>query len=374
MKKFVIGERMRIALLASSALLLAVSCFFLYRNARPKTVTEEERLYTYTISANMGYSVRLTANDLFPEGSLPENRLYPARLTDAFICSVSAEYAATAPAAISGHYTTEVVVQGYQTISNQRQVVYEKRFPVGSGEIAEDEASSLKLTGDVEADFAAYKAVADNAMSLIGSSVRNEMQVVFSGSFSAETQHGSVTVPFSQALAIPLSGDIFSITRQAAFSKGDSIKRAYQSTVPPSASAWLPYVLMAALAASGLAALLKLSRPPLPAEYQLRAFRGIVKKHGSRMIKLQELPPKPWGRKVILADIDSLVKLSDDMQKPICYALEENGLPSEDMLFLQDGDVRYIFIMEIWRPEPLTQAALSGEAGTAPEANTTLVP
>ena len=309
-----------------------------------EAISEQNVLYKYTLSATSNYQVHVIPNMLYPEGVLGEGRLYSRRLANWADITFQAEYTGSLPAEITGSYTINAVVEGYQSTQEQNSVIYERVYPLSAAAPVTTSLSTAGIMDTIVVDLNGYKAFADQADVLIGSRPNRDIRVIFSGNFLAITEHGEVNQPFSHVVTIPLNSEIFSISNPAPFSKTDVIANTKEIGAQVDLFlAGLMFFLIAILL-SGLVILLVYARPPTTAEEYSRHFHEIRRKHGSRMIRLTDLPGG-FIQNIQMYDIESLVKVSDELQRPIGYVLDQNGLPRQGMLYVSDGVMAYILTL-----------------------------
>lgn len=332
--------------MAAAGLLFAAACCGLARNLTPESISERNILYNYDMSVSSSYEVRLVENELYPEGVLGEDRVYARSLIDRLVIDFTAEYSGNKEAPVRGNYSVVVIVEGYQTSGDSRKIIYEKSFPFAENITLNGEGGGVKITERVALDINEYKIFADRADQILNAKPGREARVVFSGAFVAETDHGEIKEPFTYSILLPLSSDLFTITKQNPIKKTDLIaenreiamQRAPVSFVLPG------LVMLAALAA--IAFLGFFVRQPTAEELYRSNFKKILRKHGSRMVRLEGPSGAPADLQLAVADLDSLIKMADELQRPVCYALNEEGLPAAGLLYVPDGQRDYLLCLK----------------------------
>ncbi len=331
--------------MAGAVILLTAAGYGLFRNLTPKVVSEKDILYSYTMAVDSGYKVSLVENELYPEKVLGEDRVYARSLIDHLSIKFTAEYIGSKTAAISGNYSAAVVVEGYQLVGDSRKVIYEKNFPLTENKVIKG-ADSVKIAEEVTVDINEYKAFADKADQILNAKPGREARVLFSGVILAKTEQGEINEPFMYSILLPLTNDLFSITKQAPITKADVIAETREIVMEPAAASFILPVTSLLIALAAIAALVFLTRPPTTEESYCSAFKGIMRKHGSRMVRLESLAAGPGDVQVTVADLDSLIKIADELQRPVCYALDEEGLPAAGLLYVPDGQRRYMLCLK----------------------------
>lgn len=72
---------------------------------------------------------------------------------------------------------------------------------------------------------------------------------------------------------------------------------------------------------------------PTEEEIREKHFKSIIRKHGNRIVKASESISMHYKTKLIITDMESMVKISDQCNIPI-FILDEGGMPKENSLFL----------------------------------------
>lgn len=339
-KKIVIQNQIRRTALIVTAVLLAASCYGIIKSLSEKTEKQENVLYKSLLKADSSYEVTLVENELYPDGVLEEGRFYARALADHLNVVFSAEFLGDKKADISGNYSIAVIVEGYQSSENSRKIIYEKRYPFVEDKKIEG-SSSVTITDEVSLNLQEYKAFADKADQILNAKPNREARIEFTGIIYAETEFGDVEEPFTYCLYFPLSSELFTVTKDAAISKNNVISEMSEKKMgsSPQFAGFYTFACFAMMIAA--AVLIFFCRPPTESEAYVLGFKAILRKYGSRMVKLKGLPPIPNDSFVLIADIDSLIKVSDERQQPVCYYPDEQGMPLDGLLYVPDHDKYY---------------------------------
>jgi len=340
-KRKVLKSSMRRALLVLSIILLAFAAYRLTVVLTPEVKTQEDILYRYTVTADGQYKVYLKPNQLYSEKFLEENRLYSNALIEYLEVGFMAEFWGTETAEVSAKYSVEGIALGYQGGTNDRKIIYEQHFPIAEPKEIIG-TTALELFETVKVTLDPYREFVNDAELILGARSSKELQVVWSGVFTAKTEFGNIEEPFSFQLSMPMVNELFQINKQEPFSKQNNISKTQEVVTEINNFSLAVAVIVLVLGLLGLAGALVFTRRPNQDENKLIVFADIVRKHGSRIIRMDTLPQ--FGGNDLrfnIADLDSLVKLSDDVQKPICFCPDKTGMPVENLMFVMDGENYY---------------------------------
>ena len=351
--KIVIATNQRFLLLI---IIVALIGFGIYRTIgvlATATVTEPNELYSYRMNADSTYVMELQphAAALYPEGKLEENMLYPNLLVSQMMLSVKADYSGSLPATIKGVYNVTAHVQGFQGSNESMKIIYEKQFPILNANLDDVQGEAASITRNIALNLEPYREFANSADIILGARPSRRLQLVFSGSFTAETEHGPVEAPFTHTVTLPISSgsELFAVTKDSPVADTGGItgqKESIQLVNPLQVVMAIFWVVLGLLAL--LFVLLK-TRTPSAVEKAKQVFYSLERKYASRMIKLTDLPVFPENKTLKLADTGSLIKVADEFQRPICYVPESDGMPRNKILYVDSGTDYYC--LELSLPE-----------------------
>lgn len=324
-------------------LLGALTCG--YRILQPGTSMVEHTDYSYSASAELSYRIKLVPNELYENEYLEEGGLYSTILTDHIEVSINASFAGSAPAETSGTYTVTGVVEGYQDTKDSKRVIYERRYPLKDGMAAKEGSGNAVIHDVIYLDMAPYRQSADQADIILGAAPARRFYLLFEGIFKTATEYGTAEEPFSLQLQIPIQsqGGLFEILKQNPLNKTGQLTSQTEVTIPVNpVIAVLTGVWAAASLGLILWILLGTRRPNEEETYNYQA-KALLRKYGSRMICLSQADSRVLSRGIEVSDVDALMLIAEEIHRPVCYSLDENGLPRDGMLYVPEGERCYIF-------------------------------
>lgn len=306
--------------------------------------------YGYSVTAE-GSAVSLLAdNDIYPDGKILMGQLCPYALTTAVTAEVSAAYHGTQEVSgLAGRYQTEVVVAGALESDTGSIPVYEKHFPLQSGDIP-TEGSGAAVTVRLALDPAVYIAAADAAATTLGTNPTRSVTLVFSGRFTARTDWGEVDEPFSWTLLLPSSRTtpLYTLTASAPTSVQRSLTTRQESRQSPAPAAAAGVIAAAFLSGGGLWIFLKLTRPLTPEETFRALRRHLLRLYGGRMVCLAERPAISPETEWLVKNLQQLAFLAEEQHLPVFYTADEEGLPRDGFFFVPCGG--WIYTTAVYPP------------------------
>lgn len=362
-RKAVLSKQSRRVCALAGCVILLLSAASLAVWLRPAKENTEQTLYSYQVSAGASYGVHLISNSLYEGQWLEEGRVYPEALTDYVQIRLQAAFQGSGPAAVSGSYQVGAVLQGYQTASEGRQVVYEKQFPLKKGEIPGTDSGQAAVDETVPIYLAPYRQFAGQAEQILHTSVARVLVVSFTGGFTADTEFGRRQQDFAYQITLPVGTGttLFEITKPDSVHKEGTITQSRESTKPVSAGKVTLSSLGCAAGILTMLFTLLFTRLPNEEEAWRAEMKRILRKYGSRMTKLEHLPGPEQQERVYVADIDSMVAMAEELRRPLFYCPGPEQLPRDGVFCLPDGERLYLF--QLKRPDTPLVVGAGAEGG-----------
>ena len=105
-------------------------------------------------------------------------------------------------------------------------------------------------------------------------------------------------------------------------------------------------VLGAVCLAAGAAVawyVLRRTRPQTPEEKYRDSLREILRKYGSRMVNIHQMPPTEGRELLKVEEISQLILLSEELQQPVLYAADFAGLAKDGLFGVLSENRWYLY-------------------------------
>ena len=330
------------ALVVTAIIIIFLCGFAIYKILTPSIEEEEVTEYSYTMSVDSDYKVYLNKNELYSGAFMEEGMVYPKSIFSWLEVNFYAEFSGSEKSDISLDYDVEVMVRGYQIKSEEKKIIYEKNFPLlaQSGLNFSDEAYIYQ---PVHLNFNEYEDYIHNAEMILMASPSSEAVLIFSGNFRAETEFGEIEEKFSHSMPLPLSQSLFTIDKPQPIKKEGSVTDIQVKEQPMENSMVILPVALIFIMVLLIGCTLLLT--VLPDEDKIRElkFKSIMRKHGSRMVRVREPVDISNNIRMVISDMESMIKISDQLNIPIFYMADTDGVPWDDGFFIPGEEVCYIY-------------------------------
>ena len=307
---------------------------------KEETATKETVIFEYSCHPSVDYTVYILPNELYPGTELEEGRYYSKRLLDYIQADFAVEYQGSDSVPVKIQYQVLATVNGYQGQAENKNIYWTKNFPLFEKKVVEIEGDSCDTTEQINFTLDEYDALAVRAKDLTGMNVTNEVIVELLGTVTTKVTKEEVTIPFSTNLEIPLLEDVFQVKK----SVGEPIK----GLVTETEEAILPvdrvkvslFAILILLCIAAIPILMFVIKEPDELAMLRKKNSGLIKNYGSRMVAMKEIPDMEFSRYYQVYSIKDMIKIADEVQKPIIYVPDENtAVRNNELLIINENSL-----------------------------------
>ncbi|MCM1990233.1 DUF5305 domain-containing protein [Oceanirhabdus seepicola] len=317
--KVSINKNLKLILIVALIILICVSSFFIFKEAKSnKTKEEKITLYTYNSGAAFNYKVHLKPNMLFKENVLDEGQIYISEFVKHIESIFTFQFNGENEADIKGDYEIKAVLEGYTGEGESLKNIWKKEFSIIDRKDfqAEDKdyfiEDKITIKLDKFQDF--IKEVSEVAK--ISSSVKFAIQAQVN--MEAETDNGIINKTYSPTMLIPLDGSYFEIGGNLKDEQNGVIDETKKISLPVNRNRIIILSIVAGICLLALIYVLFFTIPVVIDEHE-KELKKIFKNHGDRLVALNEEGLSYYGECIKVKSIDDLVRISDEVGKPIMY-------------------------------------------------------
>ena len=344
-KKLKINKLLRIILIAAVVLMFCALSFLLYREAKvPKIEEKVAKIYTYTHKSSADYKVLLKPNSLYTGDSLGEGQYYIANYVDAIQNTFNYEFKGEAPANIAGYYEIAAVVEGYTIVEKEHKTIWKKKFTlVPKTDFAVND-TILSLSETVNIKLSEYSAFAGAIAEESKVQIPLQLNVYMDVNLKADTGKGIAEAKMTPVITIPLDARYFMIAESDEKEVPGSIEETQKIQIPPDKQKIRILIYGLAVLAFMILGLTLFTEAIRKSSFTMKLDK-IFKQHGSRLVALNsELPAASLDNCSIVRSIEDLVRVADEIGKPIMYEYSEDY---RDMVhfYVLDDKRTYIYIL-----------------------------
>ncbi len=359
-----ISKNLKRAVIAfTSILIIVLSFLFYFKLTIPEFKEVKSPTYNWSSKGIINYEVFLKPNMLYATKSLQEGGVYITQFTDSIKTVFRYEFKGDRMAGIKADYYIAAVVEGYQDKKGDYagegaagtesagkneaavQVIWSKEYklvPVSRVELKDKAAA---ITRAVTLKYEDYNSFAQKVIDASKLGLQTRITVTMNVILHADTDKGPVEDKASQSIAIPLGTNSFSIAKNELFEKPGMIEEVNKVRLPLNRRLIVTYTASVSILLILLASVVFLTRSkPGKSEY-VKTLDRIFKKYGNRLAALNGVNSDDYSRCMIVRTIDDLIRISDEIQKPVLYRYDSE-YNSISWFFVYDNERMYLF--DLW--------------------------
>lgn len=346
LKKITITKVKKRILITIAIIIISLSAFSIFKILTPKTEEEVTTLYSYSMTAGGDYKVLLKENEIYNNMFMEENMIYPKSIFDKLYVNFFAEFTGSqhTESNIRLDYAIEVIVRGFQMKKEEKKIVYEKNFPLVKHYNLKYLNKAL-FNEEVSIDFTEYEDYINNVKSVLNADPSSEALLVFKGKFTSKTELGKMDEEFLYSMPLPLFESLFTIEKPAFVEKTDSITQVEVAEISPNKYLlFIPGTIIFIMLLI-ITYIMLYTIPPTEEEKLVMKFKSIMRKHGSRIVRISHFIGSSWETVLVINDIEGMIKISDEFNIPIFYIPDESGMPEENKIFIPTKEISYIYYL-----------------------------
>ena len=159
----------------------------------------------------------------------------------------------------------------------------------------------------------------------------------------AKTDYGTIRETFTPQIVIPLSEDTITIDGSLTTTQTDSLNELETSTIPADLTQRRMMPIVLAVFAIILLVVLAFTRATSELDsYAEKQLKKINKKYGEWIIETDKVPTTKNTQTIVVKAIEDLVKISEELGKPIMYHKTTSVNPGEKHTFyVFDENISY---------------------------------
>lgn len=344
-KKLKINRILRLILITAAVMIFCAVSFLLYKEAKiPKIEEKTVKLYSYIHKSSTDYKVLLKPNSLYDGNIMGEGQYYITNYVEGIKNTFNYEFKGEGTAAIKGYYEIAAVVEGYTIAEKEHITIWEKKFSLVPKTDFSVYDSTLLLSESVDIKLSEYNAFAGAIMEESKVQVPVQLNVFMDVNLKAETNKASAEVKKTPAIIIPLDARYFKIAETDEKEVPGSIEETRKIQISPDKQKIRICIYGLAALAMMTLGLIIFSEPIRKSPFTCKLDK-VFRQHGNRLVALSsELLAASLENCSIVKDIEDLVRISDEIGRPIMYEYCEDYKGMVHFYVLDDKRT-YIYIL-----------------------------
>lgn len=286
------------------------------------------------------YNVFLKPNPLYETLILDKDKLVITEFVDYIDTRFTYRYVGNKKARITGYYEIIAMVECYTKENDAEIIIWNKPYILSPGATFEkDDTDQFNINKNVSVYLNEYNNFVKTISEASKINASTRVTVFMNINIIAETADGTIEEQLSPQIVIPLATAYFKVG-VVNDDKPRTIEETVQTQLPVNYT--LVYFFTGVGSISLLMTLYMLifteGTDPDP---HVIILNKIFKNHGDRLVALRSDVSAVWDNVFEVSSIEDLVRISDDMEKPILYKYSENRYDIREF-YLFNGTEMYI--------------------------------
>lgn len=345
LKRLKINKVLRVACILVTALMLGIVSFLLYKEVMiPKIVEEKSKLYFYTNESSIDYNVLLKPNSIYSNPTLGEGQYYITNYVDELQATFHYEFTGDRAAGLKGSYEVAAVVEGYIVKDEKHITIWEKKYSLLPETDFDVKEKLLSLKESVNIKLSEYNDFAAAISEDSKVQIPMQLNVYMDVNLKADIDKDQVETKIAPTITIPLDESYFSITESDTKEEPGCIEETRNIQLPPNKQKLI--IFKCELGASLVLLLgILIFTEAVPKSPFTRQLDKIFKVYGNRLVALSsELLAASLDNCNIVRSIDDLVRVADEIGRPIMYEYSEDYKDIVHFYVLDDKRT-YLYIL-----------------------------
>lgn len=309
---------------------------------KQEQVTQEKVTYSYSNEEDVNYIVNLNSTKVYDEKSLGEDTYYLAKYIENIVITFKENFKANEETNISGHYKVEATLRGYTIEQEQKVSIWSKNYEL----VPETDLSKVAKTQEFEVpvtvDLKPYKDFLTELRDKDGINTSSELLINMTGEKVIQTPKGEVTLPILSTVTIPVDQSYFKISKATTQPQQENQKESTTVNMPMNISMFVVDGMLCVLCI-GIVILAYFYIGVLePVNQETKRRQRIFTEYGSRIIAINQIKKEDFSYFYKLLSIDDMIKLADEIERPIMYVKQEDN-EMGNTLYISDDKTLYSY-------------------------------
>ena len=319
-----------------SVVLMLAFIFLIMQEYRADHQKEElVPVYAYEDRGVVQYGVFLKPNTLYSNPSLPEGNIYITELVDHINATFEYDFKGERPAGITGSYEIIATIEGNmnntedysetgQKAGNVRTIWKKERVLVPRSGF-ETDSGLYSINKSVTIDYHEYNGLSREIIEITKLNIPTRLIASMNVNILINTANGTVEENHAQSIVVPLGTNSFEIQKNEIGNKPGSLDESITIQMPVNMRKVYGYGIGTILMLILLVFVTFFIKDKSISEHVMELNR-IFKKYGSRLVAVNTPVEESCGNNIKVKSMEDLLKLADEMSRPIIYRYSENPL------------------------------------------------
>ncbi len=289
-----------------------------------KTVENKVKLYDYTLSSDIKYNVKLKDNNIFDTNILAQDGTYISSLVDNIELNITNNIESSEIAKISCKYNVIAILKGNISEENEIKTLWSKYFKLKENVEVFGLSSKKVIEENIDVDYDLYNNIAKEINETIKVPTQNLIEIMMDIELNIETKHGLVKEKMNPTITIPVNNSFFTITSSNIDEKIGDISKTESIIIEPNFTRINIYRFLIGISIIIIVLIIIFTTNPSENDIYRREIKTVFKNYSKLLVGVSVSNTFDFENIYHVKSIEDLIKISDELEKPILYNSSDN--------------------------------------------------
>lgn len=300
----------------------------------------EKTLCTYENKQEMDYKVNVNSTKLYDQKVVPAEQYYVSDYVESVVFNYVNTYTASVEAEIQGQYKITAEFRGYTMEQGEEA---EKKMTVWSKNEVLKKTTSFTHTADkhqinekIKVNLTQYNNFIKKLLEEENLSMPTEVILKIEGKETVKLPKEEVEMPILATAVIPITSDYFKIEQQVSEAVEGKQTEEVITLLPMNHKLMITEGVIGFLSLVGCILVGIFVIDIEDKEKMIRKIKGIYIEYGSKMVQVDVINKQGFKNNYKLNKLEDLIKLAEELEKPILVEQGQSMQPSFYVIEQQD--------------------------------------
>ena len=324
--------------------LILISIIGLYSNIYiAETEEREETVYKHLNKYAQTYTIELKQNKYMGEEHLLENELFVTDLIEKLKLNYNYTYEGLEPEKINCTYNVKGKLKSTYSSNGNEQEMWNREYVILESKDTSSDTSVLEINENIDIDLSEYNKLVNDFIEKMQMAISTKLHIIFEANVTAYANGEMFLNKYTNEIEVTLGDKVTKITGEKEDSREEKVKRTVQITKEKNEGVIILSAITLVLSAG---IMIKVQRETKTSNRITNLFKielnEILSTCGDRIVKIDSETNTAGSAIIELKDINELVKLSEELYKPILYYKVPNKKEAWFSVSLENEVYRYI--------------------------------
>lgn len=334
MRKIYINKNIRTMAMIACTFIAAIGfIIFLRTMLKGRYEDKKEEILSYSNKAAVNYRVEVSPNSIYEEKNLGEGKVYITEYADTIHTVLNYYFQCQEQADVFLEYEVNAVMEGLLRDDKESKQIWSKKINLQPK--TQLKLENNKFQKELPIDIKGYNHTIKEILAQLNANFNNRLTVVWDISIKGRSSKGEFFEKLSPTMEIPLGESYFEVNGQLSQDKKGSIEAVRKRVSTKYITNILISSLMLIVSVLCFIYILLLLVPGNGKSVSARRINRILKNYEEMLVALKDEPLEGSEAIIKVLDMNGLVKIADDLDKPIFYKY-----------FMNIKDIKYFCVID----------------------------